>query len=107
MIGIKIKALSVNEAWQGKRYKTQAYKAFEKELILKLPDIEVPEGKLALNIEIGFSNANSDLSNPLKLIEDILQKKYSFNDNKIYDIHMKKKITKKGAEYIMFEITND
>lgn len=104
MIALKIKPLSVNEAWQGKRYKTQAYKAFEQQLLLMLPNIEVPEGKLKLSLEFGFSNAQSDLSNPLKLVEDILQKKYGFNDNKIYEIHMKKSKASKGAEYIMFEI---
>ena len=34
---INIKPLSVNKAWQGKRFKTKKYKAFETELLLKLP----------------------------------------------------------------------
>lgn len=104
MIGLKIKALSVNEAWQGRRFKTKAYKAFEKQLLIMLPNITVPEGNLVLNLDIGFSNKNCDLSNPLKLIEDILQKKYGFNDNRIYEIHMRKEICNKGAEYIMFSL---
>ncbi|MCK5584056.1 MAG: hypothetical protein KAI33_09700 [Elusimicrobiales bacterium] len=104
MIGIKIKPLSVNKAWQGRRYKTKEYKAYEKEILYKLPDIKIPEGDLILYLEFGFSSKGSDLSNPIKMFEDILQKKYGFNDNRIYEIQAKKKICNKGAEYIMFWI---
>lgn len=104
MIGIKIKPISVNEAWQGRRYKTDKYKAFEKELTYLLPNIEIPNGYLALDLEFGFSNRGSDLSNPLKMVEDILSKKYKFNDNRIYEINLKKKKCNKGAEYIMFNL---
>ena len=104
MFGIMIKPLSVNKAWQGRRYKTDEYKAFEKTLLLMLPNIDVPSGNLRLTLEFGFSNKLSDLSNPIKLVEDIFQKKYSFNDNRIYELIAKKKICKKGAEYIMFNI---
>lgn len=104
MIGLKVKPLSVNEAWQGRRFKTRKYKSFEKKLLMMLPDISIPEGNLVFNLDIGFSNKDCDLSNPLKLVEDILQKKYGFNDNRIYEIHMRKEICEKGAEYIMFSL---
>ena len=104
MIGIMIKPLSVNKAWQGRRYKTDEYKAFEKALLLMLPNIEIPDGNLRLTFEFGFSNKLSDLSNPIKLVEDIFQKKYGFNDNRIFELIAKKKICSKGAEYIMFNI---
>lgn len=102
MIAIRIKPLSVNDAWQGRRFKTKEYKQYEKDIMRMLPNISVPDGELKLTLEFGFSNKSSDLSNPLKMIEDILSKKYGFNDNRIYEINMRKKICKKGAEYIMF-----
>jgi hypothetical protein len=39
MIQFKLneKPLSVNLAWQGKRFKTPIYKAYEKELLLRMP----------------------------------------------------------------------
>jgi len=38
---INYKPLSVNEAWQGKRFKTKAYKDYEKSLMLLLPKIVI------------------------------------------------------------------
>lgn len=103
-VTVNIKPLSVNEAWQGRRYKTPAYKAYEKLLLLMLPPMKVPDGDLKLSIEFGFSSRQSDCSNPLKLVEDILQKKYGFNDNRVYEIHLRKTIVKRGSEYIKFQI---
>jgi len=103
--GIKIKPLSVNKAWKGRRFKTDTYKKYERDVILLLPKIEVPEGKLCVHLEFGFSNKQSDADNPVKLFIDILQKKYGFNDNKIYSYVINKADTVKGAEYIMFNIT--
>jgi Holliday junction resolvase RusA-like endonuclease len=104
MIGLKIKPLSVNKAWKGKRYKTDEYKAYEKAVLLMLPNIEIPEGHLHVSLEFGFSNKASDLDNPIKPFIDILQKKYGFNDSRIYEYDLKKKKTIKGADYIMFDI---
>lgn len=102
---LNIKPLSVNQAWQGRRFKTKAYKSFERDLLLILPSIKIDSKiKMHLNLKFGFSNKLSDLSNPLKLVEDILSKKYGFNDRMIYKISMEKEIVKKGQEYILFSI---
>ena len=101
---IKIKPLSVNQAWKGKRYKSNLYKSYEKNLLYLLPSIKVPDGKLQLNLVLGFSNKGSDLDNPVKMIQDILSKKYGFNDNLIYRIILNKEIVKKGEEFIKFEL---
>ena len=34
-----------------------------------------------------------------------MQKKYKFNDNQIYELHVYKEIVKKDNEFIQFEIT--
>jgi len=101
---IKIKALSVNQCWQGRRFKTPIYKGYEKELLLKLPKIDVPKVKLKLVIVFGFSSKLSDIDNGLKPLLDILQKKYNFNDRDIYQLNVNKEIVKKGSEFIGFNI---
>lgn len=101
---ISIKPLSVNQAWQGKRYKTDLYKAFEKELSYKLKNMVIPEGKLLLKATFGFSSKNADWDNPIKPFQDVLQKKYGFNDRNIYKGIIEKVDVKKGEEFIEFEI---
>lgn len=101
---IKIKPLSVNEVWQGKRFKTTAYKNYERSMLLLLPNIIIPKAKIKIYFEFGFSNPQSDIDNPVKPILDILQKKYKFNDSQVYEMNVKKEIVKKGSEYIKIEI---
>lgn len=103
---INIKPLSVNKAWKGRRYKTDEYNRYIKALLILLPDkIHVPDPKrIKLAIEWGFSTRASDCSNPIKLFEDCLVKKYGFDDRYIYELHVFKEIVKKGDEYIKFKI---
>ncbi len=101
---IKIKPLSVNEVWQGRRFKTAKYKAYETELLYRLPKIKVPSGKLWLKIEFGVSSKASDIDNPLKPFLDILSKKYGFNDKQIYELEIYKVDVKKREEYITFSL---
>lgn len=103
---MNIKPLSVNEVWQGKRFKTRAYMVYEKELLLTLPALYFnPAGKkLRVDLEFGLSNASADIDNPVKPFLDILQKKYKFNDAQIYCLNVLKTPTKKGFEYITFSI---
>ena len=102
---VKIKPLSVNKAWQGRRFKTDEYKSYEQTLLIMLPNIDIPEGELQLTLEFGFSSKASDFDNPLKPFIDCMQKRYGFNDKLIkrcvIDINND---VKKGAEYIKFLI---
>jgi Holliday junction resolvase RusA-like endonuclease len=101
---IDIKPLSVNQVWQGKRFKTPIYKSYEKQLLLMLPKLNIPEGKLEINIIFGFSSSASDWDNPIKPFQDILQKRYGFNDSRVYKATVTKQIVKKGKEFIDFNI---
>ena len=103
---IEIKPLSVNQCWQGKRFKTPIYKSYEKELLLILPNLTIPEGDLEIIITFGFSSKASDWDNPIKPFQDILQKRYGFNDSRVYKATIIKDIVKKGKEYIKFNIVN-
>lgn len=103
---VRVKPLSINEAFQGRRFKTPAYKSYEKECLLKLKSMKVPSGKVQLKITYGFSNSASDIDNPTKLILDILQKKYGWNDKNVYRLIQEKTIVKKGEEFWDFEFTS-
>ena len=101
---INIKPLSQNQAWQGRRFKTPAYKSFERECLIKLSPMKIPDGKLQIAYVVGYSNPMSDIDNFLKSLQDIICKRYGFDDNRIYRIEIEKVITKKGFEFIEFEI---
>jgi len=102
---IYIKPLSVNQVWQGKRYKTPKYKSYEKELLLMLPPIKINfKRDLSIHLTFGFSSTLSDIDNPLKPILDVLQKKYRFDDKQIFELKVKKEIVKKGEEFIELKI---
>jgi len=100
---INIKALSINKAFKGRRFKTQDYKDYEQEAFYLLSnDVIIPDGNLELYLEVGLSSKLADLDNIAKLWIDILQKRFCFNDRRIYKLLMIKKIVKKGDEYITF-----
>jgi len=102
---INIKPLSVNRCWQGRRFKTSEYKSYETDIVGLLPsEIDIPEGLLQINIVWGFSTTLSDIDNPIKPFQDILQMYYKFNDRDVYKLVIEKKIVKKGEEYIEFLI---
>ena len=102
---INIKPLSVNEAYKGRRFKTDKHKAFQTEFIYKLRPLKFNlKGKLSINLEFGFSSPLSDIDNPLKSTLDCLQKKYGFNDRQVFEMNVKKTKVEIGKEYIDFEI---
>ena len=101
---VKVKPLSVNQVWQGKRFKTQAYKQYEKEVLLNLKPMNVEGGKLSLFLRFGLSSKNADIDNPVKPFVDCLQKRYGFNDRHIYKLTVEKVDVKKGDEFIEFEL---
>jgi len=102
---IRIKPLSVNECWKGSRYKNDKYKRFETAVLYMLPKLKIPEGRLHLDLEFGFSSTLSDWDNPIKPFQDVLEKKYGFNDNRIKSANIEVKQVKKGKEFIKFKIT--
>jgi len=99
---IKVKPLSVNVCYRGRRYKAKDYTSYETEVIYSLPKMKVPDGNLKLSLDFGVSNRNSDIDNFIKPFIDILQTKYGFNDNRIYALNVKKELVKKKDEFIGF-----
>ena len=103
---IKIKPLSVNEAFKGRKFRTAKYDKFIADCLLKLPksiEFKVNE-KIKLAVEFGFSSSTSDIDNCLKTFIDCLVKKYKVDDRYIYELHVFKTIVKKGGEFIKFKV---
>ncbi len=103
---IEITPLSVNNAWKGQKFKTDKYKKYEIDCMYLIQPFTMPLPPYRVDFEFGLSNNLSDVDNPCKPFMDILQKKYGFNDSKVNEIHLYKKIVPKGQEYIVFEITS-
>jgi len=98
---LKKKPMSVNDCWQGRRFKTIEYKNYETELLYGLPGQKLPPPPYSIYFEFGFSNSKSDWDNPVKPLQDILQKKYGFNDSDVVRAVVVKKKVKKGDEYFI------
>ena len=103
---LKIKGLTVNQAFKGRRFRSSKYDQFIKECSLLLPSvIEIPDKtNVKLAVEFGFSSKLSDIDNCLKTFIDCLVKKYKVDDRYIFELHVFKSIVKKGDEYIKFKI---
>lgn len=105
MIKVNIKPLSVNEAFKGRKTKTIKYLRYQTLLSALLPKTyEIPQGKLQIELEFGFSSKASDWDNPIKQFQDILCKKYGIDDRNIYKGTVEKVDVEKGKEYIKFKI---
>ncbi len=103
-IRVELKPLSVNEAWRGRRFKTDKYLAYQQATISMLPNIALPSPPYKLTLTFAVSSRNADIDNPAKLFIDILQKKYQFNDKEIYELNIKKILVAKRKEYVEFKI---
>lgn len=104
MVKIKIKPLSVNRSYQGRRFSTPELKDYKQELSYLLPPLRVPKGKLRVVYVFGVSSKASDGDNLIKSFQDSLAEKYGFNDRDIYEWSVKKELVKKGEEYCAFEL---
>jgi len=106
-VKVQIKPISANEAWKGRRIKTDKYKAYEKTLMWILPTtLKIPLPPFEIHYTFGFSSLSSDWDNPIKQTTDILSKKYKFNDKLIKRAIIDVEKVEKGQEFFEFEITH-
>lgn len=104
-IKLNIKPLSVNDAWQGRRFRSKEYNRYIRDMLRILPaKMAVPPGKIEIYLKFGFSSASSDFDNPVKPFVDCLQKKYGFNDKEIKRGVIEVENVKKGHEFVEFEL---
>jgi len=98
---IKIKPISVNKIWQGRRFKTKAYSDFITEALYKMPKRKKLEGKqLGVFFDIFCKQATrSDLDNFLKPAIDLLVRNEWIEDDRfIYFIQAQKFLVKEASE---------
>lgn len=105
MIRVRIKPLSVNQSYQGRRFATPELKAYKQALSYLLPPLVIPKGKLAVAYEFGVSSKAADGDNLIKSFQDTICEQYGFNDREIYRWEVEKVIVPKGEEYAAFEIS--
>lgn len=105
-VSIPIKPLSVNQGYTGRKFKTKAHRAWKSEVNSLLPEMKIDKHDFyRIEFTFGLSSEVSDYDNCIKFIQDLIAKKYKFNDKKIHkaiiDIH----IVSKGHEYIKFKVS--
>lgn len=108
-ITLKIKPLSTNALYTGRRWKTDEYRKYSRLIHAELNSrktrlIVDDKAKLFLLMIVGVSNAGADLTNTVKGFEDIISKHYGFNDNRTLRSYLVKEKVKKGKEFIEFNI---
>ena len=112
MFLIPIKPLSQNLAWSNSRkgrYKTKKYKDYESAVTTYLMTFDLPKIKekepfcLYINFEI---RCICDLTNCIKLFEDILCRHIGTDDRYMVQIFSEKTIVSKDNEFIKFGIYN-
>lgn len=106
MTTIKVKPISLNHAYRGRRFETYELKAFKRDVAISSPSIKIPSGKLKVKYIFGVSSKNSDGDNLIKCFQDAIAKKYGFNDNRIYKWEVEKIDCEKGEEFISFDISS-
>lgn len=104
MIEIPIKPLSINQAFQGRRYKTAECKHYEECLWYLLPKKEKVRGKIHITYRFFLKNHKMmDIDNLVKVLQDMIVKKgYIEDDRLIYRMVVEKVPSK--SDRIQIEI---
>lgn len=97
--------MSINTAYTGQRYNTPEHRTWAKTVAYMLPAIKLPAPPYQIYFKFGLSNKNADWDGPIKVCQDVICKKYGFDDRLIrrctgVDIE----IVEKGKEYFVFKI---
>ena len=80
---IPIKPISINECFQGRRYKTSKFKKWQRDVLLLLPKQSSQSKRLAVEIRLYFKNPlRCDADNFCKAILDCLTKKGVIKDDR-------------------------
>lgn len=102
---IEAKPISVNICWQGRRFKTEAYKSYERELFILIGKAkETITEPVEIDYFFNLINANrTDLDNLIKPLQDIIVKLgYIKDDRQIQKMTAGKEKSKTNS--ISFEI---
>ena len=89
---IPLKPMSVNIAWCGRRFKSKAYKQYEKDFFKVIGRVPKIGGDIEVTIEWYIKNDKmTDIDNPTKPLLDLLSKAGLWEDDrKIRALHLYK-----------------
>jgi Holliday junction resolvase RusA-like endonuclease len=80
---LKIRPLSVNKVWQGRRFKTKDYKNYEEEVLFSLKKEKMIRGYVEVVFEFRLKyHKTSDVDNFIKPLLDIIVKKGLIEDDR-------------------------
>lgn len=110
-IQIPIRALSVNEAWAGRRFRSPKYKKFERDFckLVSFNSTPILEGELFVRYVFYIKNyGNADVDNLVKQTNDMLCKRGFLKDDRyIKAIYcMKEKVKDISEEKIITDIVS-
>jgi Holliday junction resolvase RusA-like endonuclease len=105
MMRLNIKPLSINEAFQGRRFKTKKHKDFEEQVLWILKgNIQKFDKDYSMHLKFYLKNAlRCDLSNYIKVLEDCIVKSGIVKDDR-FCWRMEVEKIKSEEDYIEFEI---
>ena len=104
---IEIRPLSNNAMWQGRRFKTPNYKAYENEVLWALKSVKRRvSGNYRMWVDFHLTHASTtDISNLIKPLEDIFVKAGLVDDDR-FCTEMFISKTKSDVNKIMWKIEN-
>ena len=103
-IRIPLAPISVNECWQGRRFKTSKYDDFIQDMLLVMPARKCVEGALSIHLTFGLpSLLRGDLDNLVKPVLDCMVKKGWIKDDRYINEIVARKVKSK-EKYIEIEI---
>ena len=110
MVLLKIKPISTNRIWSGKRYMSAEAKQFNRNCKLQLLANRVKlDASADVSLQISFRfglSRDMDTSNCIKLVEDVICDVLGIDDKLFVGITATKERVKKGQEFIAFDITD-
>ena len=99
-----VKPFSINQAFQGRRFKTKAYDTFIQEMLYTMPKKKMIKGEVEIKIWLHLKSiTRSDIDNFCKPIIDCIVKKGWIADDR-YIQHLEVHKIKNMAEAIEIEI---
>lgn len=107
MIHVPLKPVSTNKLYVGRRYLSAAARRFKAHckqwLIVSKDHVKPPHGKLEIHYVFGLST-DMDVTNCVKLFEDVVADFYGFNDARVQGCSQRKIKVAKGEEFIAFTL---
>lgn len=102
---IPIKPISVNECWQGRRFKTKKYDSFIEEMLVLMPKEATLDGLLEVELIFGVKSLlRGDVDNLIKpVIDCIVKKGWIVDDRYIVSIKATKVKQKKGSVSVIIK----